>query len=175
MAPLPHNNTALLYVDYTTSGKQHVLPCRFSTASSIANAMSAVDGFLTAFGAALKLWTIDGARAQDVGTNVSYPVTWTGAATYGSGAGTTDETAVYFDFTGRSIDGRRVKVTTFGAASVASNGNYRVAAGESAAIDAVLAVLIGFNDEFVTISGLPAVWNNYANQGVNAYWTKQIR
>lgn len=175
MAPLPHNNTALLYVDYTVSGKSHTLPCRFSAASSLANAMSAVDGVLTALGSSLKLWTIEGARAQDISTNVSYPITWTGAATYGSGTGTNDETAVYFDFTGRSIDGRRVKFTCFGAASVASNGNYRVAGGESATIDAALAVLVGLNDEFVTISGLPPVWNNYANQGINAYWTKQIR
>jgi hypothetical protein len=175
MAPLPHNNTSILYVDYTVSAKPHVLPCRISTASSYANGMSAVDGLLTALGSSIKLWTIDGARAQDVGTNVSYPITWTGAGTYGSGAGTADETAVYFDFVGRSIDGRRVKVTTFGAASVASNGNYRVSAGESGPIDAALAVLLGLNDEFVTISGLPPVWQNYANQGINAYWTKQIR
>ncbi len=175
MAPLPHNNTGLIYVDYTTCGKQHVLPVRFSTGGTPASAMGAADAVLTAFGSALQLWTIDGARAQDVGTNVSYPITWTGAATYGTGAGGNEQTAYYNDFTGRSIDGRRVKATFFGVTSPVTNHNYRVAPGEVAGVDAAYAALIGFNDEFVTISGLAAVWNNYANAGTNAYWTKQIR
>lgn len=175
MAPLPVSNTSRLFVDYTTCTVQHTLMCRFGTSSNVAAAMAAVDALLTALGSQIHTYTIDGARVAAAGSNISLPVSWTGASTYGGTAGSLIETGQYLDFVGRSNDGRRVRVTLFGSPTITSNGNYRISAGESAAVDAAVAVLRATAAEFVTIGDILPVWHDYANQGLNSYWQRQNR
>jgi hypothetical protein len=175
MAPLNVDNTARLWVDYTVCTVQHSLLCRFGTSSNVAAAMTAVDAVLTAIGSSIYEYTIDGARVAAINSTIALPVAWTGASTYGSGAGALIQTGQYLDFVGRSNDGRRSRVTLFGSTSQTSNGNFRVSAGESANVDAVIAVLQGLAAEFVSIGDILPVWHTYANQGLNSYWQRQNR
>jgi len=177
MAPLPSNTTAVLFVDYTVCGEGHTLQLRYGTGATFSTAMTVVDNLLTAMASLLRLITITGARVRDLGSNVTYPVTWSGSATYGSGAGTHNESAYYFDFIGRSVDGRRVRIAIFGAVSDydGTNNDFRLNTAESTPVANAFAALTGGSDVPVSISGLVVSWHTYANMGANAYWRNRIR
>ena len=175
MAPLPENNTAVLFVDYDTCGEPHQLQCRMADASTVTEAMDGVNAFLTALGNSHRLMTITGARHRAALATVTTDVVWTGAATYGIGAGTHDESAKFYDFIGRSAGGRRVRVGIFGAIIGVEGEDYRLAASSDPAFSGALAVLVGAIDHFVAIDGLPASWKPYVNLGQNAYWRNHIR
>lgn len=175
MAPLPFNNTNVLFVDYTTGVNDHTLLCRFDGDDTGASAMTAVDAFLTALSPLLGDTTIIGARVQLLGTNVSSDVTWSGATGYGDGGGTPSQDAIYVDFVGRSPAGRRVRAAMFGFEQVAVGANYRASRGETAEVDDALDLLMSFGDSFLAIDGTVPVWKQYANVGVNAYWRNKNR
>jgi len=177
MAPLPSNNTAVLFVDYTGCGEGHTAQVRYGTGSSATDAMTLLDAVWTAMTPRLRLVTITGARVRDIGTNVTYPVTWTGASTYGSGAGFHFESAYYADFVGRSIDGRRCRLAFFCAIAPAdvTNDDFRVTAAENSDVDDAITALNAGSDVPVTISGGAVNWQLYTNIGTNAYWRNRIR
>lgn len=177
MAPLPSNNTAVLFVDYSSCGEDHTLQVRFSASSSAAAAMAYADDFLTAVAPFLFLTTIRGARTRAQGSNLSFPIAWTGAATYGSGAGEHFNAAWYIDFIGRSPLGRRVRMGMFGTNVVtdAVNDDYRLLESENVNVANTLVALESSPSEGVAIDGGNTVWNRYANIGVNAYWRNRIR
>lgn len=176
MAPLPSNNTGVFYLDYTTEGQDHTLQIRFGTGSSALEAAGVADAFLTALGTNIYVWTINGARVRDVGTNVSYPVTWDGDTTYGSGTEGAYATAQYGDFVGRSIDGRRCRIAVFGLKGIvdSTDDNFRFASS-TAYVAAALAALEALPECPVSISGEPVNWQQYMNTGINAYWRNHIR
>lgn len=176
MAPLPHNNTGIFYLDYSTEGHDHVMEVRFGTGSSALEAAGFADAFLSAVSSQLFLHTIIGARVQDIGTNVSYPVEWDGDATYGAGTEGEYATAIYMSFVGRSLDGRRARIYLFGAKNVADPGdhNYRYSTAASW-VTGGLAALQALPECPVSISGEPVAWKQYSNVGINAYWRNQIR
>jgi len=177
MAPLPVENTDRLFVDYTVCGEQHTALIRFGGTASVGDAMAMYDAFLLALDDFIFLTTIDGARQALNGSTVTFPITWSGAATYGSGAGSHFQTANYADFIGRSIGGRRVRIAQFGAIVHADtvDSDYRYNAADEPRVAAALAVLEADSGSPVAIDGDPAVWQQYANIGVNAYWRNRIR
>lgn len=177
MPALPVESTARLFVDYSTCGEEHTALVRFGTGGSVSDAMAMLDAFWIAIDPLMYLGTITGARVADIGLTVTYPVTWTGAADFGSGAGSHYQTANYIDFVGRSIGGKRVRLSTFGLISHAdtSGSDYRHNASDVAAVAAALAVLEASGDTPVAIDGDPGVWQQYANIGVSAYWRNKIR
>lgn len=177
MAPLPVNSTATLFVDYQTCGEGHTLQIRFGVGGSAGDAMTVADALLTALSGELRLITIQGARVRDLGGSVTYPVTWTGAATYGSGAGLHFETAYYMDFVGRSLDGRKCRVSVFGHAAPAdlTGDDFRMFASDSSAVANALTALEADPNTPVSISGDTVNWHQYADIGTNAYWRNRIR
>jgi len=177
MAPLPSNSTAVLFVDYSGCGEDHTLQVRYGSGSSANDAMTLLDAVWSAMSPRLRLVTISGARVRDISTNVTYPVTWTGASTYGSGAGVHFEAAYYADFVGRSIDGRRCRLAFFCAAAPAdvTNDDFRVTAAENADVSDAIDALNAGSDVPVSISGQAVNWQLYANIGTNAYWRNRLR
>lgn len=175
MAPLPSNTTATLFVDYSTGDENHTIQVRFGVGGSISDAMGFLDRFWTALDNTIYTLTVLGARVRDLGSTVTYPVTWTGAPTYGDGVANHGQSAWYIDFIGRSIGGRRVRLTTFGAAAVqdATDHDYRLPAAGNVA-DALGEIELS-SDVPVAIDGDPAGWQQYGNLGVNAYWRNRIR
>jgi len=176
MAPLPSNNTGVLFIDYETCGINHTLQARFDGVQSFNDSMALLDGFLTALDPAMYQINILGARVRDQGGNVTYPVTWTGAASYGNAPGPKQAGAWYFDFIGRSIGGRRCRIEVFGAPVVAdeTGEDYRLPAATSY-IGAALAALESDGGAVCAIDGDAVNWHQYANTGVNAYWRNRIR
>jgi hypothetical protein len=177
MAPLPSNNTAVLFVDYSVAGEQHTVQVRYSASSSVAAAMAWLDDFLVATSPFLFLTTIVAARNRAQGSNLSFPVTWTGASTYGSGAGEHFNSAWYIDYIGRSPLGRRVRIGMFGTNVVtdAVSDDYRLQEAENVNVANTLTALEASPTEGIAIDGGNPVWNRYANIGVNAYWRNRIR
>lgn len=177
MAALPVESTGRLFVDYTICGEGHTVLVRYGTGGNPGDAMALLDAFWIATDALFYHAIITGARVADLGSTVTYPVTYTGASSFGSGAGSHYQTANYIDFVGRSIGGKRVRVSTFGVVTHADTAasDYRWDATENADVAAGLAVLEAGTDTPVAIDGDPAVWHQYANIGVNAYWRNRIR
>jgi len=177
MAPLPSNNTNVLYLDYITCLEPHTTQIRFGSGAGIGGAMTVLNDLLAAIDNSIRNLDVIGARVRDQFTNVTYPVTWTGLSSYGSGAGTHNESAYYWDFVGRSIDGRRCRVAVFGAVlpADATNNDFRITAGESTRVQDCLDVLEAGIDCPVSISGQAVNWQQYVNIGTNAYWRNNIR
>lgn len=131
--------------------------------------------FLSALGNSHRLMTVNGARAQAYGTDISYDIPWTGAPTYGIGAGEAADSAQFYSFIGRSVGGRRVRVTLFGAIINRNNGVYRAPPGADAAFAAAIETLQNAEGTFLAIDAGRAIWKQYVNLGDNAYWRNHIR
>lgn len=177
MAPLPSNNTDVLFLDYTTSGESHTLQLRFDTHASVSDAMTSMDLFLTAVDPLIYVLTVVTARHRAFNSTVSLPVAWSGAATYGSGAGPHYASADYVDFVGRSQNGRRVRAAVFGAISNAdtSGNDFRFASSANADVAAAVAELNAPSDRWLAIDNFKPTWYAYGNLGNNAYWRNRIR
>jgi hypothetical protein len=175
MAPLPSNNTGVLFLDYSVGGESHTMQFRYSDGGTVADMKDVADQFLTALGDAIFEITITGARHRPKDETITLPESWTGSSTYGTGSATHDQSAWYIDFVGRSAGGRRVRIALFGAASFEDNigHDYRLPATDQVA-DAIL-VLQSNSDILTAIDNETVVWYSYANVGVNAYWRNRIR
>lgn len=176
MAPLPHNNTDIWYLDYSIGSHGHTMEMRADLGDDAAAASAAMDAFLSTFEGTYFTITITGFRYQAQGTNVSLPRTWGGASSYGTaGSATEYQTANFATFVGRSTAGRRVRTTLFGFSVVQVGGNYRATPAEIAALQDALDALAATSTAWLAIDGNVPVWNPYANVGINAYWRNQIR
>lgn len=175
MAPLPPESTARVYLDYTTCGYQHTLICRFKSGATIQDAVDQLSAFVTGAGTQVYASALVGLRASNDGSNITYPLANTFPTTWGSGSASGNESANYYDFVGRSADGRRVRVALFGAVNVSVNDLFRITGVGSAPWSDMLAALTDNPDVFCTISEQTPVWHNYVNTGINAYWRNTIR
>ena len=175
MAPLPSNNTAVWFLDYTVCGEGHTLQARSGDGVDASEASSDLDQFLSAITDELFELTIVRLRHRAAGSSVSLPVTWSGGATYGSGAGVHADSAQYGDFVGRSFEGRRVRLAVFGWKGTIEGDDFRVSTAEDSLIADAVALLNGTSDFFLAIDGTVPVWYGYANTGDNAYWRNRIR
>lgn len=175
MPPLPSNTTGVVFVDYSVGGHDHTIEARYSASGSQAGAMTVIDDLLTSLAAVLFTLTINGARHRPALSNVTLPVPWTGAATYGSGVAVPAQSAWYYNFIGRAPSGRRARIGVFGSNAVTdiSAGDYRIPI--VGAFVGARAVLDAAPDDAVAIDGDTPVWYDYVNCGVNAYWRNRIR
>jgi hypothetical protein len=174
MAPLPPTTTKRWFLDYSVGGVDHTLMMRSSANVTAAEAVTAISGFLAQLAPVLYEITVTGFRVAELNSNVTNPVVWTGNATYGSGAAPENSIPNFISFIGRSAGGRRARVFVFGF-KLNYPSNYRFEAGENADVDDARAQLDAYANRWLTIDTLDAVWNAYANTGVNAYWQRQIR
>jgi hypothetical protein len=175
MAPLSPDHTPRYFLDYTTCGFEHTLMCRTDSGVDPADVSAVIAAFLAAIGGSFRQLDIVDFRFADAGTNITVPVTWGGAASYGSGSGSPYESAHYMDFIGRGSTGRRVRVAVFGMINSSAGGDYRLIPSESGVVAAAIAELTSDAQMFLDIDFTVPVWKNYANVGVNAYWRNKIR
>lgn len=175
MAPLPPNTTARVLLDYSVAGYEHTMECRIKTGATSQDAVDAMASLIGALDAQLYESTFVGLRRIDEGANVSYPLSETFAASWGDGAAVGNETAQYYDFVGRSADGRRVRVAIFGAKIVSNNDVYRLPKSLGGLWEDALDAIAADPDVFVTISEQSPLWHPYINTGINAYWRNKVR
>lgn len=114
MAPLPENNTPRFWLDYNDGRNDHSLMVRYAASAGTAAAMDFLDAFLTALSADLFLLTVQGARASASGSNISLPVAWTGAASYGADPLPLNRRPFECRFLSRSVTGRRGSMSVYG-------------------------------------------------------------
>jgi len=175
MAPLDPNATARVYVDYEVAGYEHTLIARFTSAGNISDTVSHMADLIIALNDQLYASTLVGLRASNAGSGVSYPISETFPTDWGDGTAVGNETAQFYDFVGRSVDGRRVRAALFGAKIVSNNDVYRLPYSLGGLwADAIDALDTSF-PSFCTISGQAPTWHRYINTGINAYWRNKIR
>lgn len=176
MAPLPQNNTGRVWLDYTDGIHQHTLMWRFAAATSnAAEVMTFMAQFLAAIAPSTCLLTIVAVRAAAPGSDVSVPIAWTGAATYGAGAQTAVNTPIEIRYEGRSVGGRRGSAHLYGY-DAGVPGTYRIAITPASVVDNALVVLQAATatGAMVAIDNGAMNWKTYVNIQYNSYWeTKQ--
>jgi hypothetical protein len=175
MPPLPANSTDRYFLDYTVAGFQHTLAMRTDPAIAEADALATLNAFMDVVGPFCYPITVDGARFQATGENVSVDVVWTGAAGWGTGTPIPANTAQFYDFVGRDAQGHRVRVFVYGAGLVTSGGDYRITDSEAGWVSDAYAALVSDNDAWLSIGGLNPVWKTYVNCGPSAYWRNKVR
>jgi hypothetical protein len=172
MAPLAPSNTARFRFHYSAVTLQHTFQIR--SGASPAAVGTFVGALHTALGNTLFLHTITSVDWAPAGSDIFNPVvTGIEGTSYGSGAGSDFNEPWALTFVGRTAGGRRARISLFGFTTL--SGNYRVAPGEMANVDAAIAVLQGAGSNCLGIDGLVPVWRTYANVSVNDHWVKEGR
>jgi hypothetical protein len=191
VAPLPHNNTDLVYIDYVTgvsaTSRQHTV--QFRTAGGGISPLDVQDVFLDILNAIDDSlfragWRVTGVRSQGAGTNFSLPSAIIPALDGFVGVATGDyqaaDEASEVTFQGRSpTSGRRVDFSLY-TAVIGPGNNFRFLPsdpGLGTVVTNVLAVLTAASAAgiAVCIDGSSPQWYPYMNQNYNSYWETDIR
>lgn len=175
MAPLPPDSTARVKIFYQTCGFTHTALIRYKAPNVVADVITEFNSFITACGGLFYESSFIGAQAAALSSNVFNEVAGDWPVAWGSGAGPRYATAQYYDWVGRSVDGKRVRFALFGAQVTHFGDDYRMLSTESTAVDAAVQVLNDAEGSFLSINGFQPIWKSYANMGVNAYWRNKIR
>lgn len=177
MAPLPDNNTDCFWMDYSDGINPHSFQVRFNGGgSNVPNVMTLVDQFFTALDPILYVLTVTGARFRLEGSTVTQPVTWEGAATYGTFAMPATLAPRQLCFLGRGADGRRVRWFVFGY-DAAPPGPFRLPLSSPSELgDAWAIIQAGPADGcFLTISGGDPNLYSYVDVNYNSYFEEKAR
>jgi hypothetical protein len=178
MAPLPADNTARFWYDYHDGQNPHTILCRFTTSLGfdITDVMAAVDDLLNALDEDLYLINTLGARFADAGSNISVPVIWTGAASYGAGSMPAVFAPRQTMFLGRDSLGRRFRVSIWGIDQTTPD-NFRFASVSGNFVDRAVTSLVASQagGAFRTISGNQPSMYNYADVQFNSHWETAAR
>jgi hypothetical protein len=176
MAPLPPENTARFWVDYSDGNHPHTLLLRYSPSAGLSAIQAVAAEFLAALSTDLYLLTITGARAAASGSVVSVPEAWGGDATYGSAAQPPASAPLQLCFVGRTTFGRIAKWFMYGFKGVVPD-SYRFFPGDDSVLDAAVTILrnAALTGKLLAIDGeLPSVYP-YVNIQFNSYWETQAR
>lgn len=183
LPPLPLNNTARYFIDYTTGRKDHSLIVRVGPASAPAQVDQAVFSILGTLQQVLpQNWRVTGARFQNARTEftlpASLPLTEGLVGTSGDFLLPHNEEPRQVTFTGRSsTTGRKTRFGIFGVNFITPATYRATPEGISGRVGAVLSLLGPFSQDgyFVAIDGSPVLWNQYANVNYNSYWETEAR
>lgn len=170
LAPLPANNTIRVWLAYTSVGIKHETCFRQPTGTPTGDIIVNANAFAQTM--KVQLLTTDkftGLRWSQAGSNLSFPLAFT--AVSGTQVGTVDKDAKakFYAISGRSVAGRRCRVTFF-TPFLADSEGYRVNV-LSTLYNAVMAM----EPDAVAKDGQSVVWNQYTNIGYNSYWQRQLR
>lgn len=175
LAPLPEDNTARLFVNYTHDTEEHEVQLRllspFTQGDLVGWFHNWLDNHSALFGSDVNFHSADWA-AQ--GSSVRNPVAWD--AISGSGTPTTFVTRLSRSgsFVGRSPDGRKVRLFFYGMV-YNLDVTYRVYASEDPLLAAAITDLHSLSSRVGTISGSAPIFKPYLNLRNNAYWQTELR
>jgi len=176
MAPFSPLNTPRLWVDYNDGVHDHSLMIRFLLAAGASAAMGVAHNLFQALDGSLYTISILGARMAFADSPVSNPVTWSGDATYGTGALPPAGAPKELCFVGRTANGVMAKWFVYGS-SAAVPDSYRFFPGDVGNLDAgVAAIRAGVTGGIViAIDGAAPSVYPYINVQFNSYWESQAR
>lgn len=175
MANFPPSTTRRYFLDYTTQNRSHTLMCRTQEGALDDEVVNWYVQVLLAIAPLVTPWSIKGLRRSDHMSNVSYPLAWTGAATYGTeNLPSTNQSPKYMSAVGRDIIGSKVRYFFYGTA-YQPDANWRMTPNEDGNVNTILAALRSDDAIGVTVSNRTPFLNRYLNIGYNAYWQRQQR
>lgn len=172
--PVAPSDTERWYLKYTVGGKQHTQIMRTLNATSHTVVSNDYDLILAGISGSLYLVTIDSLEVSLQGSNVRNPATWAGAATYGSGSEPPSGIPKFISFVGRDALGRKNRISFYGWSGFQPD-DFRINAGEVAAIDTAIANLNASPTAWISIGGGTTLWHTYANYGYSSYWQRNAR
>jgi hypothetical protein len=175
MAPLNPNSTDRAWLKYTSMGTEHELMFRQPDATPQADIIANAVGIANALKSFM--WTGDsfiGLRHADGGSNLSFPLAWTAIAGTNDTTPVTDDEAKFVAVAGRSLGGRRSRMTFFTPYPSDALG-YRTPAPGSFAPGALWTAVQGMEPPNVAVDEQEVIWNSYINIGYNSYWQRQLR
>ena len=185
MADYAPNFTARVVYKYVSSGSNHslMLRPRISTETAIDAQQLTLYLVLDALKSLLPNdFKLTEAVLYEAGETVSHPQPISSDLATFTGTSDTDDVygANFISFQGRSFAGSRVSLNIYGivaAPATVIGRDFRWQQGESAAVDAAIAMLANDsgNDGIVAIDGTAPLWKQYANYGVSAYWQRRLR
>lgn len=175
MAPLPSNNTGVLFIDYTSVGQRHSAEVRLPAGSGTTEAIAAYNALKAPMaGLMFSSDSITGARWRDAGQTNSFAIAVTALAGSNSGTPDPDRKPVFISWTGRGGGGRRCRFTLFTPfISLDAVGFRNNSPGplENAVRTALLSAAVEARD----IEGNTVFWNTYTNYGANSYFQRKAR
>lgn len=175
LPPLPANNTSRYFITLQTAVDTYTQQIRCASDFSVADLDIEYLALLTEMSALVPQTFVVGVDYQEIGTDVSYPVSSTLVGTeIGSGTALKANAPKFISWIGRTILGRRVSLTLFGTA-LAFPESYRFPVGANADVDAVRTVIVAAEGWLQAKDGLKAGWKGYANCGYNGYKERRNR
>lgn len=170
---LDPSNTARAFMTYQVNGAVHTMMVRVGDTVSDGTISEAVGALLDAMDSLLYGSLFVKFERSAPGSNIRLPATWSGPTEWGDGEA--DQNApTAWSFTGKGTSGHKFALQIFGR-STEQNNNWRLAAADDSAIAAALAALETTEDVFNNINGDAPIYNQYANQSMNAYWQRKAR
>lgn len=175
LTPLPEDNTARLFVNYTHDTEEHEVQFRLLSPFTQSDLVDWVRGWLIAnavlFGSDVNFSSADWAA---LGSSVRNPVSW--ASILGTGTPSTSPVRLSRSgsFVGRSPDGRKVRLFFYGMV-YGPDSTYRVYATEDGLLANAINGLNALNSRVGTISGSAPIFKNYLNLRNNSYWQSELR
>lgn len=184
LAPLPPSNTARYFVDYTANGRYHTMMFRYADPSSGPPPETPFIARVAAFIDDLRTWLptdfeINGARYSVAGSDVTLPTTVPEPVGPFTGVLNAGEAPAFITFVGRSVLGRRWRLSVLGVSVSPAEGgalvkDYRITAGEDVVVSTAIGNLEGWS-ACVAIDGQAKLVYPYINLGYNAHWQKAVR
>lgn len=179
MAPLPDNNTACYFVDYSFAGQERTMQFRALPTVNEFDLAETVQDLLNALAPEMDpSWAVLGARYRAKGSLVTLPAVAPTTPT-GRGPDIVEQWQYprFLSFIGRGqTSGRRVRLYVYGL-SLAQDPTYRFdppLVGAMAAARGVLEAMTAIGMFLTIAEDVPLVYP-YANLGFNAYWQKEQR
>lgn len=180
MAPLPDNNTCILFTDYVANGKGHTMQIRYSGSGAPGSSfLEGLDEWFTACNGAMPVdWAFVAWRYQDLRTNWSVPLDLAPTPFAGTILADPGKAPCFLGIQGRSRGGRRGGWFLMGAGQSALDSasfkNYRIEAGENSVYNGIISSAVDLGGA-VAIDGEAMIIKPYVNIGFNAYWQRAAR
>lgn len=175
MPVTPQNTTDTLFVDYAFQDQQRSFQLHQRLGGDGAQLDNVAQSFLNQLAPLMDpTWVITGVRVRFAGTNVSLPI----PPFVINAAGGTLTSGInkprFVSFVGRSNTGKRSRLSIYGI-NLTLEDDYRMEAGDNAALDAARAVLNVSSNVIGAVDGSLLTWYPYYNWGFNAYHQREAR
>lgn len=175
MAPLPPSSTERWKYTYQNAIAEHSLTFRLVEGSTIADADSVMSALAVYFDDVVVETTITGLEFAAIGSDIFNPVA--GSDMVGSEFGVNEANpttnSVAATFVGRSVDGRRARLSVFGWFGGVSN--YRLTVAEDPDLGVLIAFLNNPSTPLITIGGLGVIYKQYFDIKSNDHWVAEAR
>lgn len=175
LLPLPEDNTARLFVNYTHGSVEHEVQVRllspFTQSDLVGWFHTWLDNRTALFGTDVEFHSADWA---DANSSVRNPVSWVPISGAGTPSTSLGRYSRSFSFVGRSPDGRKVRLFFYGMV-YGEDVTYRVYGSEDIILQQAVDGLNALNSRIGTISGSAPIFKPYLNIRNNAYWQTELR